>query len=197
MLNSTQLINQSQSWNGSLSCKIKWRRTLSHLKSGSISRHSFFSQLTSKKHKGIRFSLGQGGPTHGSLCVCWKLQLPAGVLLQPRDLVRSPPGPQVTEHWPHADHGVKLLPASKMHINCSNPFSMVWNTNAFTSRYLKVYLSAFAAFESHAIIVLFCFNFSIHSESIIYLDTQYKHESPWPLLDTLCLHALELGLYTF
>ena len=66
-----------------------------------------------KKHKGIRFSLGQGGPTHGSLCVCWKLQLPAGVVLQPRDLVRSPPGPQVTEHWPHADHGVNVLPASK------------------------------------------------------------------------------------
>ena len=167
------------------------------MESGSISWHSFFPQLTSKKHKVIRFSLGQGGPTHGSLCLCWKMQLPAGVVLQPRDLVRSPPGPQVTEHWPHADHVVKLLPATKIDINCSNRFSMVRYTIAITARYLKVFLSAFAACESHAIIVLFCFVSGIHSESIIYLDTQYKHESPWNLLDSLCLHALELDLYTF
>ena len=144
--------------------KSKEDKTFSYMESGSISWHSFFPQLTSKKHKVIRFSLGQGGPTHGSLCVCWKLQLPAGVVLQPRDLVRSPPGPQVPEHWPHADHGVKLLPATKMDINCSNRFSMVRYTIAIKARYLKVFLSAFAAFESHALSVLcFLFEFTLRA----------------------------------
>ena len=105
--------------------------------------------------KGIKFSLGQGGPTHCSLCVCWKVQLPAVVALQPRDLVRSPV-PQVTEHWPHADHGVNVLPATKMDISCSTRFSMVRDTNAIISRYVKVFLSAFSACESHALSVL-CF----------------------------------------